>query len=111
VQAAAAGAALGAAAAAAAAKQVRMENQGVGANAIIAREVVRLSRIATDGRIEVLNVNPRHKKAIILLLYQNSIKVLKDALAHLGQYQTLTEVWYIDPGGENTVPLPAIIQI
>jgi hypothetical protein len=49
--------------------------------------------------VEVLNVNPRHKNAIILLLYHNSIKVLKDALAHLGQYQTLTEVWYSDPGG------------
>ena len=61
--------------------------------------------------IEVLNVNPRHKKAIILLLYQNDIKVLKDALAHLGPYQTLISFWYSDPGGENTVLLPATIQI
>ena len=34
-----------------------------------------------DRSIEVLNVNPQHKKAIILWLYQNDIKVLKDALA------------------------------
>ena len=54
--------------------------------------------------IDVLNVNPRHKKAIILLLYQNDIKVLKDALAHLGPYQTLISFWYIGPGSENTVP-------
>jgi hypothetical protein len=31
--------------------------------------------------IEVLSVRPRHKKAIILLLYHSDIKVLKDALA------------------------------
>jgi hypothetical protein len=37
-------------------------------------------------------------KAIILLLHQT---VLKDALAHLGPYQTLTGVWCIDPGGEK----------
>jgi hypothetical protein len=37
--------------------------------------------------------------------------VLKDALAHLGPYQTLKKVWGIDPGGENTVPLPATLQI
>ena len=61
--------------------------------------------------IEVLNVNPRHKKAIILLLYRTDVKVLKDALAHLGPYQTLTSVRYSDPYGENTVPLPATIQI
>ena len=61
--------------------------------------------------IEVLNVNPRHKKAIILLLYRTNIKVLKDTLAHLGPYQTLMEVWYSDPGGKNTVCLPATIQI
>ena len=61
--------------------------------------------------IEVLNVNPRLKKAIILLLYRTDVKVLKDALAHLGPYQTLTGVWCIDPGGENTVSLPATIQI
>jgi hypothetical protein len=29
----------------------------------------------------------------------------------LGPYQTLMEVWYNDPGGENTVPLPATIKI
>jgi hypothetical protein len=48
--------------------------------------------------IEVLNVKTGVKKAIILLLYHNSIKVLEDALAHLGPYQTLIEVWYSDPG-------------
>ena len=42
---------------------------------------------------------------------QTPVKVLKDALAHLGPYQTLMGVWCIDPGGENTVPLPATIQI
>jgi hypothetical protein len=31
--------------------------------------------------IEVLNLNPVVKKAIVLLLYQTNIKVLKDALA------------------------------
>jgi hypothetical protein len=61
--------------------------------------------------IEVLNLNPAVKKAIILLLYHNLVKVLKDALAHLGPYQTLTRVWYSDPGGKNTVRLPATIQI
>ena len=49
--------------------------------------------------IEVLNVNPRHKKAIILLLYRTDVKVLKDALEHLGPYQTLTSVRYSDPYG------------
>jgi hypothetical protein len=39
------------------------------------------------------------------------VKVLKDALAHLGPYQTLTGVWCIDPGGKNTVLSPATIQI
>ena len=38
-----------------------------------------------------------------------SIGVLKDTLAHLGPYQTLMEVWYIDPGCQNTVSLPATI--
>jgi hypothetical protein len=61
--------------------------------------------------IEVLNVKVGVKKAIILLLYQTFVKVLKDALAHLGPYQPLTKVWYTDPGGENTVRLPATIQI
>jgi hypothetical protein len=61
--------------------------------------------------IEVLNVNPRLKKAIILLLYRTDVKVLKDALAHLGPYQTLTSVRYSDPYGVNTVPLPVTIQI
>jgi hypothetical protein len=37
--------------------------------------------------------------------------VLKDALAHLGPYQSIKEVRYSDPGGENTVSLPATIQI
>ena len=53
---------------------------------------------SADPIIEVLNVNPRLKKAIILLLYRTDVKVLKDALAHLGPYQTLTGVWCIDPG-------------
>ena len=44
--------------------------------------------------------------AITLLLYQTLPKVLKDALAHLGPYQTLRRVWYSDPGG-----MPATIQI
>jgi hypothetical protein len=61
--------------------------------------------------IEDLFLNPAVKKAIILLLYHNDIKVLKDALAHLGPYQTLISLWYSDPGGENTVSLPATIQI
>ena len=39
------------------------------------------------------------------------LNLLKDALAHLGPYQTLTKVWYNDPGGENTVRLPTTIQI
>jgi hypothetical protein len=26
--------------------------------------------------------------------------MVKDALAHLGPYQTLTKVWYNDPGAE-----------
>jgi hypothetical protein len=48
---------------------------------------------------------------IVVMLYQTFFMVLKDALAHLGPYQTLKKVWYNDPGGENTVPLPATIQI
>jgi hypothetical protein len=36
-------------------------------------------------------------------LYQNNIKVLKDALAYLGPYNTLISFWYSDPGVENTV--------
>jgi hypothetical protein len=50
------------------------------------------------------------EKAIILLLYQ-TLKVLKDSLAHLGPYQTLTKVWYNDPGGGNIVRLPTTKQI
>ena len=61
--------------------------------------------------IEDLNLRPAVKKAIILLLYLADIKVLKDALAHLGPYQTLMSARYSDPGGENTVLLPATIQI
>ena len=61
--------------------------------------------------IEVLNLRPAVKKTTILLLYHTKIKVLKDALAHLGPYQTLMSARYSDPGGENTVPLPATIQI
>ena len=36
--------------------------------------------------IEELFLNPAVKKAIILLLYRTFVKVLKDALAHLGPY-------------------------
>ena len=61
--------------------------------------------------IEDLFLRPAVKKAIILLLSRGHIKVLKDALAHLGPYQTLMSASYSDPGGENTVPLPATIQI
>ena len=39
--------------------------------------------------IEDLFLRPAVKKAIILLLSRGHIKVLKDALAHLGPYQTL----------------------
>jgi hypothetical protein len=39
------------------------------------------------------------------------IPFLKDALAHLGPYQTLMRVWYTDPSGENTVSFLATIQI
>ena len=39
--------------------------------------------------IEDLFLRPAVKKAIILLLSRAQIKVLKDALAHLGPYQTL----------------------
>jgi hypothetical protein len=62
-------------------------------------------------RIEVLFVKVTVFYSIILLLYHDSIKVLKDALSHLGSYQTLMEVCYSDPGGKNTVRLPVIIQI
>ena len=48
--------------------------------------------------IEVLNVRPPVKNSIILLLSRAHIKVLKDALAHLGPYQTLIWVWYSNPG-------------
>ena len=61
--------------------------------------------------IEVLNLNPPLKKAIILLLHQTFVKVLKDALGHLAPYQTLTKVWCNDSGDRNIVPLPATIQI
>ena len=44
-----------------------------------------------------LNLRPAVKKAIILLLYRTDVKVLKDALAHLGPYQTLTSVRCSDP--------------
>ena len=62
-------------------------------------------------RIEDLNVRPPVKKAIILLLYLADIKVLKDALAHLGPYQTLMSARCSNPGVENTVLLPTTIQI
>jgi hypothetical protein len=61
--------------------------------------------------IEVLDVKAGVKKAIILLSYRTDFKVLKDALAHLGPYQTLTKVWCTDPGGKNIVSLPVTIQI
>ena len=61
--------------------------------------------------IEDLFLRPAVKKAIILLLHRTDVMVLKDALAHLGPYQTLTSVRCSDPGGENTVSLPATIQI
>ena len=61
--------------------------------------------------IEDLNLRPAVKKTIILLLYRANVKVLKDVLAHLGPYQTLMWLWYSNPGGENTVPLPVTIQI
>jgi hypothetical protein len=66
---------------------------------------------STKFSIEVLNVKTRVKKAIILLLHHNFVKVLKDALARLSPYQTLKKLWCSDPGGQNTVPLPATIQI
>jgi hypothetical protein len=49
--------------------------------------------------IEDLNTNPAVKKAIILLLPRADIKVLKDALAHLGPYQTLMLARGSEPGG------------
>ena len=55
-----------------------------------------------------LNLRPVVKKTIILLLHRANVKVLKDALAHLGPYQTLMWVWYSD---KNTVLLPFTIQI
>ena len=61
--------------------------------------------------IEVLNLRPAVKKAIILLLHRTDVKVLKDALAHLGPYQTLTSVRCSNPVGVNTVPLPVTIEI
>ena len=48
--------------------------------------------------IEDLFLRPAVKKAIILLLYRADIKVLKDALAHLGPYPTLTSARCSDPG-------------
>jgi hypothetical protein len=61
--------------------------------------------------IEVFNVNPRHEKAIILLLSRAHIKVLKDALACQDPYQTLMWARDSDPGGENTIRSPNTIQI
>ena len=49
--------------------------------------------------IEDLNLRPAVKKAVILLLYRTDVKVLKDALAHLGPCCTLTSVQCSDPGG------------
>ena len=45
------------------------------------------------------------------MLYRANIKVLKDALAHSGPYQTLMMARDTDPGGKNTVSLPTTIQI
>ena len=45
--------------------------------------------MCTKFSIEDLFLRPAVKKAIILLLSRGHIKVLKDALAHLGPYQTL----------------------
>jgi hypothetical protein len=61
---------------------------------LMSERTVLRAHTRTYGRIEVLFV-----------------KVFKDALAHLGPYQTLMEVWYSDPGGQNTVSSPATIQI
>ena len=44
-------------------------------------------------------------------LKELGFKVLKDALAHLRPYPTLTLARCTDSGGENTVLLPATIQI
>jgi hypothetical protein len=47
-----------------------------------------------------------------IITVPNLLYGLKDALAHLGPYQTLKKVWYNDRGVENTVFfLPATIQI
>ena len=59
----------------------------------------RAEMAAPPGAIEDFFLRPAVKKAIILLLYHTDIKVLKDALAHLGPYQTLMSVWYTNPGG------------
>jgi hypothetical protein len=72
---------------------------------------IKLSELYHARYIEVLSFNPAVKKAIILLSYHTLVKVLKDAVAHLDPYQNLTRVWYSDPGGQNTVRLPATIQI
>ena len=64
-------------------------------------------------RIEDFFLRPAVKKAILvtLLLSRAHIKVLKDALAHLGPYPTLMWARNSDPGGQNTVLLPTTIQI
>ena len=58
---------------------------------------------ASQPRIEVLNLNPTVFQAIILLLYHNDIKVLTNASAHLGPYQTLISLWYNDP--DTKIPI------
>ena len=58
--------------------------------------------------IEVLNLRPAVKKAIVFLLHRTHIK---DALAHLGPYHTTMSARDSDPGGKNTVLFPAITQI
>ena len=52
--------------------------------------------------IEDFFLRPAAKKAIILLLRRAQFKVLKDALAHLGPYQTLMWARDIDPGGSHS---------
>jgi hypothetical protein len=59
--------------------------------------------------IEVLNVKTGVKKAIILLLHHNFVKVLKDALARLGPYQTLKKLWCSDPGEFKKSPYKQVL--
>jgi hypothetical protein len=56
--------------------------------------------------IEVLNVKAGVKKAIILLLHYNFVKVLKDALARLGSYQTLKKLCRTNLGWKKLFRFP-----